>query len=75
LIDSFKAELPAQVWNRPKMGFSFPFTEWMQQSHFVSDSMMRNGKAGEENLRKFKAGDMHWSQLMSLLLLNVKKKS
>lgn len=73
LIDSFKAELPTPVWNRPKMGFSFPFTEWMQHSEFVKDSMHVSGAAGEDNLRKFKDGDMHWSQLMSLLLLNLKR--
>lgn len=73
LIDSFKSELPAGIWNRPKMGFSFPFTEWMQHSEFVADTMHKAGVQGENNLRKFKDGDMHWSQLMSLLLLNLKK--
>ncbi len=73
LIDSFKNELPEQVWNRPKMGFSFPFNEWMQDSEFVKDTMQRSGASGTVSLKKFKAGDMHWSQLMSLLLLNVSR--
>lgn len=72
LIDSFKDELPAAIWNRPKMGFSFPFTEWLQHSQFVVDIMHSAGAPGAENLRKFRQGDMHWSQLMSLLLLNLK---
>lgn len=72
LIDSFKTELPGPVWNRPKMGFSFPFTEWMQQSEFVKDTMQGAGTAGQANLKKFTDGEMHWSQLMSLLLLNVR---
>jgi asparagine synthase (glutamine-hydrolysing) len=71
LIDSFKTELPGPVWNRPKMGFSFPFTEWMRHSEFVKDTMYKTGASGEVNLKKFKDGDMHWSQLMSLLLLNI----
>jgi len=71
LIDSFKTELPEPVWNRPKMGFSFPFTEWMRHSEFVKDTMYKTGASGEVNLKKFKDGDMHWSQLMSLLLLNI----
>ena len=74
LIDSFKNELPEQVWNRPKMGFSFPFNEWMQDSEFVKDSMHKGGLAGDASLKKFTKGEMHWSQLMSLLLLNVKKR-
>ncbi|MBL7703065.1 MAG: asparagine synthase (glutamine-hydrolyzing) [Ferruginibacter sp.] len=72
LIDSFKKELPAPVWNRPKMGFSFPFTEWMQQSEFVKDTMSKSGSSSRASFEKFIKGDMHWSQLMSLLLLNVK---
>jgi len=73
LIDSFKSELPPPVWDRPKMGFSFPFTEWMQQSEFVKDTMYKAGATGRNNLKRFTEGDMHWSQLMSLLLLNVKR--
>jgi len=73
LIDSFKNELPPGVWNRPKMGFSFPFNEWMQHSEFVKDTMQKSGTKGLQSLRKFTDGDMHWSQLMSLLLLNLRK--
>ena len=72
LIDSFIDELPEPVWNRPKMGFSFPFAEWMGNSEFVKEAMNRTGKQGQDNFKKFSNGQMHWSQLMSLLLLNVK---
>lgn len=72
LIDSFKNELPTQIWNRPKMGFSFPFTEWMQKSEFVADTMCKSGPGSQASFNQFKAGNMHWSQLMSLLLLNTK---
>ena len=70
LIDSFKKELPEMVWNRPKMGFTFPFAEWLGKSEYVKDNMTRQGKKGTGNYDKFIAGQMHWSQLMSLLLLN-----
>ncbi len=73
LIDSFKKELPEETWNRPKMGFSFPFTEWMQHSEFVQDTMHASGIRGMKSLQKFKSGDMHWSQLMSLLLMNLRR--
>ena len=73
LIDSFKQVLPEGVWNRPKMGFSFPFAEWMGRSEFVQDTMQGAGTAGAANFKKFSDGQMHWSQLMSLLLLNVRR--
>ncbi|HMK27572.1 MAG TPA: asparagine synthase-related protein, partial [Chitinophagaceae bacterium] len=70
LIDSFKSDLPEPIWNRPKMGFTFPFAEWLGKSEFVKDSMSRKGKKGTDNYHKFINGQMHWSQMMSLLLLN-----
>jgi len=70
LIDSFKTELPEPVWHRPKMGFAFPFAEWLGKSEFVKDTMTDAGVKGENNYKKFVDGQMHWSQFMSLLLLN-----
>jgi asparagine synthase (glutamine-hydrolysing) len=32
-------ELPEPVWNRPKMGFTFPFAEWLGKNEFVKDTM------------------------------------
>lgn len=75
LIDSFEDDLPRPVWDRPKMGFTFPFAEWLGASEFVKDTMNRAGRAGEDNFEKFRKGEMHWSQLLTLLLLNVRSKS
>ena len=69
LIDSFKTLLPEPVWNRPKMGFTFPFAQWMADNELVQDSMAAMGSRGELNYNKFKKGEMHWSQLMSLILV------
>jgi asparagine synthase (glutamine-hydrolysing) len=69
LIDSFKTDIPEPVWNRPKMGFTFPFAEWLGKSEFVKDTMSRKGKKGTGNYNKFISGQMHWSQLMALLLV------
>ena len=66
LIDSFRSDLPEPVWNRPKMGFSFPFAEWLGKSEFVKDRM-----GGTAKYKKFIAGQIHWSQFMALLLLKV----
>jgi asparagine synthase (glutamine-hydrolysing) len=64
LIDSFKTELPEPIWNRPKMGFSFPFAEWLGRSEFARSLV------SEKNYEKFIGGGLHWSQFMSLMLLN-----
>lgn len=70
LIDSFKNELPEQIWNRPKMGFSFPFAEWMTNNSMIKEQFMQGGKQARTNYENFTTGRLHWSQLMSLLLLN-----
>ena len=69
LIDSFRDSLPEGVWNRPKMGFSFPFAEWLAKSEFVKDQMCGNEKKGDDSFDRFTKGQMHWSQFMALLLL------
>ena len=70
LVDSFIHEIPEPVWNRPKMGFTLPFEEWMKKNEFVQDALSKRGKRGQDNYQKFIGGGLHWSQLMSLLLLN-----
>lgn len=75
LIDSFKTALPPQIWNRPKMGFTFPFAEWLGKNEMVKDSFMSKGKKGADNYRQFTNGQMHWSQLMSLMLLNLRREA
>jgi len=73
LIESFIDDLPRPVWDRPKMGFTFPFAEWLSKSELAKETMMQNGAKGESGYRKFINKQMHWSQFMSLLLLNNKK--
>lgn len=69
LINAFKDELPEPIWNRQKMGFSFPFKEWFAKSDYVKDMMRFSGKKGTENYKQFLKGELHWSQLLSLMLV------
>jgi asparagine synthase (glutamine-hydrolysing) len=67
LIDSFKDRIDEIVWNRPKMGFAFPFKEWL------SDEQYRFSKKGKDMSifhRKLKSNEMHWSHFFTLLLMN-----
>lgn len=66
LIDSFKNILPEPIWNRPKMGFSLPFKEWLSRDEFARQIM---GKDINGNYKKFIAGEMHWSQYLTSMVI------
>ncbi|MEO8823365.1 MAG: asparagine synthase (glutamine-hydrolyzing) [Ginsengibacter sp.] len=68
LIDSFKSILPEPIWNRPKMGFGFPFKEWLANDEFVGN--LFNGE--DPNYKNFASGNMHWSQFLSLILIKTR---
>lgn len=72
LINAFMNELPDATWNRKKMGFSFPFTKWMQNSDFIRDTMQGGTPASRTSYEKFGAGKLHWSHLMSMMLYEMK---
>ncbi len=69
LIDAFKEMLPEPIWNRPKMGFSFPFKEWLAKDEFVKNLIHSGNDSVKNEYKKFISGNMHWSQLMTLTLL------
>ncbi len=72
LINAFKNELPEEVWNRKKMGFSFPFTQWLSNNKFVEDTMQNGNAHSRASYKKFIEGKMQWSHLMSLLILETR---
>ena len=65
LIDSFKDILPEPTWNRPKMGFGFPFKKWLTNDDFIKSLI----DPGDSNYKRFVSGNMHWSQFLSLVLI------
>lgn len=66
LIDSFDKLLPEAVWNRPKMGFTFPLQEWMSKHTEISNSNLYRGKLAQKVVEKFKKGELHWSKIFAL---------
>ncbi len=72
LINAFKNELPEAVWNRKKMGFSFPFRQWLTNNKFVEDTMQHGNEQSRASYKKFMEGKMQWSHLMSLLILEMR---
>lgn len=70
LIEAFRDQLPEKVWNRPKMGFSFPFAEWLMNSPVVKAMNYSSKKHSLKNYQRFINGELHWSQLMTLLIMS-----
>ena len=69
LIDIFKSMIPETIWNRPNMGFILPFAKWLSGSTYVRELMNGGTKITQVNYKKFMDGKLHWSQLMSLIIL------
>jgi asparagine synthase (glutamine-hydrolysing) len=69
LIDAFEDVLPEAIWNRKKMGFSFPFSEWLKNNETVNQLMAKNTEIGKERIASFEKGEMPWSCFLILMLL------
>lgn len=76
LTEAFKDVLPVQVWNRPKMGFTLPMSDWMKGplKGIVVDGTRKLARVLNENKiveveRKFSSGKVHWTRLWSLVVL------
>lgn len=80
LRDALPAPLPAACVERSKMGFTFPFDEWMRTSwrKTVQDQLMSAGSlssvlqpAGVEDVwTSYLAGRTHWSRPWALYVLS-----
>ncbi|RZK22944.1 MAG: asparagine synthase (glutamine-hydrolyzing) [Flavobacterium sp.] len=66
LIKTFIKILPKAIWNRPKMGFTFPFQLWLQNENCLSN--VKNQKASKF-LSSFKTGKLHWSKALAIYIV------
>lgn len=74
LVHALNGSLPPAVWQRPKMGFTFPFADWLkdQSSTFAQDSFGKGllDKAATKDVwKKFREGRLHWSRPWALAVL------
>lgn len=70
LIEAFKDVLPEQVWNRKKMGFSFPFQEWMSRYERISNPDGYKNPTTKKLMQDFCRGKLHWSSAFALYHIN-----
>jgi asparagine synthase (glutamine-hydrolysing) len=79
LLSSLGVELPSEVVNRPKRGFTLPFERWLraEMRPVVEDALLRgdwgqisiSGGAVRQVWNRFLAGKTSWSRPWSLFVL------
>ena len=71
LTEAFRKIMPKEIYDRPKMGFAFPFQEWLQKSSFLADNMSQASAETKKDYQLFMKGKLHWSQMLVLFQLNL----
>lgn len=69
LINCFSNSLPVEIYDRPKMGFGFPFQEWLKDTAYVHQLMNNAPAEFKASYNAFIQGKMHWAHFVCLLLL------
>ena len=69
LVKAFEKLLPEAIYNRPKMGFSFPFKEWLANNTWIKEALLSSSGEAKQTYSEFLKGQRHWSQVLSLLLI------
>jgi len=67
LIEAFSIVLPRAIWDRNKMGFTFPFQHWLRGNESFLESIKTDqNKFALAMVNDFKCGKLHWSKIMAL---------
>ena len=66
LVKSFENELPNEIWNRKKQGFTFPFDGWLKENEYSKPVNSFENKLYE----KFNSGKLSWGRYWCGLLMN-----
>lgn len=66
LVDSFSDLLPRAIWDRSKMGFTFPLQQWMREHQGINDESFYQGRKAKNIVKGFKKNTMHWSKVFAL---------
>lgn len=71
LIDSFSDVLPEAIWNRTKMGFTFPLQEWMKENQKITDESLYKRRKSKSIIKSFKNNSVHWSKAFALFQIQM----
>jgi len=66
LIKSYQDLLPAEIWKRKKMGFSFPLQKWLKQHSITSQLISNSNPIITSFTHGFLQDKIHWSKLIAL---------
>jgi len=67
LVDSFINLIPRKIWDRPKMGFTFPFQYWLKDNaYFLANMELKQNEKANNLMADFKAGNLHWSKALAI---------
>ncbi|WP_343523787.1 asparagine synthase (glutamine-hydrolyzing) [Pedobacter sp.] len=66
LVEAYKEDLPVETWKRSKMGFTFPFQEWMRKSSDIANPSRYTNKRAKSLIENFGKNKLHWSSALAL---------
>jgi asparagine synthase (glutamine-hydrolysing) len=74
LVDALGVDLPREISDRPKMGFTLPFDLWLRQrseelERSCVEAELLQRSAAADVWRRFKAHRVHWSRAWALVVL------
>lgn len=67
LVDSFTDILPKEIYQRKKMGFTFPFQEWNKSHPGINRIALHSNKQVAKLGKLFLNNKLHWSRCYALL--------
>jgi asparagine synthase (glutamine-hydrolysing) len=70
LINAFKNDIPESIWQRPKMGFSFPMQAWLKKTAILAKVKSSGNKYSVKLASGFEQDKVHWSRILNLYLLH-----
>lgn len=71
LVAAFEDQLPREIWDRPKQGFTFPFKYWMKKREIVDEMINHRNPYVKHLTQLFQQDKMEWSRFWSLYLINI----
>lgn len=67
LVDTFADILPEKIYNRKKMGFSFPFNKWLKNNKLINaESIYKSNTQALKLLSAFKRNRLPWAKVLVL---------